>query len=234
MIFSNKQVDLDIGVKINDVSIKRVECTKFLGVLIDNKLTWKEHIINVKGKLSKSLAILYRCSKLIDENALRTLYCSLFLAYLNYCCEVWGTTYKSNLRCLVILQKKAIRIISKVDRFANTTPFFMNLGLLKFEDIVKFKCCSIMYSAYKHELPSKLQCMFNVSNAEQKYNLRAKTKFEVKYVRTTKSQHCLSVFGVKMFNSLPNVLASQPNIYLFKKSLKKFILDQYRTELFSE
>ena len=110
----------------------------------------------------------------------------------------------------------------------------MNLGLLKFEDIVKFKCCSIMYSAYKHELPSKLQCMFNVSNAEQKYDLRAKTKFEVKYVRTTKSQHFLSVFGVKMFNSLPNVLASQPNIYLFKKSLKKFILDQYRTELFSE
>ena len=140
-------------VKINDVVIERVECTKFLGFFIDSKLTWKEHISKLKGKLSKSSAILFRCNRLINENALRTLYCSLFLSYLSYCCEVWGTTYKSNLNGIYLVQKKAVRAICKAPKLESTTPLFVKLRLLKLEDIVKFKCCLIMLSAYRLELP---------------------------------------------------------------------------------
>ena len=86
-----------------------------------------------------------------------------------------------------------------------------------------------MYSAYQGKLPDNLQSKFTLSNDDQKYNLRSKIKFKIRYVRTTKSQHCLSVIGVKMFNSLPNLIASLPNIHLFKKHLKNYILEQYRT-----
>ena len=78
MIFSNKKLASNVEVRISDVVIERVECTKFLGIFIDSKLTWKEHISKLKGKLSKSSAILLRCNRLINENALRTLYCSFF------------------------------------------------------------------------------------------------------------------------------------------------------------
>ena len=232
MIFSNQKRVLDISVKINNVSIERVECTKFLGVLIDSKLKWKEHISKVKSKLSKS--ILFRCSKLLDESALRTLYCSLFLSHLTYCAEVWGTTYKTNIKCLELMQKKAIRIVCKADRLASSTPLFINLKLLKFEDIVKLKCCSIMYIAYRRNLPINLQSKFSLSNIEQKYNLRSKSKFKIRYARTTKSQHCLSVLGVRMFNSLPDCIASLPNIHLFKKHLKNYILELYRSTCFPQ
>ena len=230
MIFSNKNVATDSNILINGADIERVGCTKFLGVLIDSKLTWKEHINKLKGKLSKSVSILYRCYKLIDENALKTLYYSLFLSYLTYCCEVWGTTYKSNLKCLCILQKKAIRIICKVEKFTGTAPLFSRLGLLKLEDIVKFKCCSIMFTAYRMELPSNLQCKFSLCHDQSKYNLRSRNKFKVSYVRTRKKQQCLSVLGVKLFNSLPISITSSPNIHLFKKHLKNHILEQYRVE----
>ena len=116
MIFSNKKPISNVSVRINNVEIDRVNCTKFLGVLIDNRLTWKEQISKVKGKLCKSVAILFRCNRLINENALRTIYCSLFLSHITYCCEVWGTTYKTNLKCLCLLQKKALRIICNVKR----------------------------------------------------------------------------------------------------------------------
>ena len=228
MIFSNKKIVSNVCVKINDDNIERVECTKFLGIMIDSKLTWKTHIVNVKRKLSKCLAILYRCNILLNENALKTLYCSMFLSYLTYCCEVWGTTYKTNLKCLELLQKKAVRIICKAGKTASTTPLFLKLNLLKLDDIVKFKCCSLMYYAYRLELPSNLQRKFNVSYYEEnQYNLRSKCKFKVNYARTTKRQHCLSVFGVKIYNSLPNDIASLPNIHLFKKYLKNHILGKY-------
>ena len=111
---------------------------------IDNKLNWKAHIVKLKSKSCKAISIIYRCSSLINVHALRTLYCSLFLSQLTYCCEVWGTTYKSNLNCLYIFQKKSIRIIWKAEKLVHTTELFKNQKLLQFEDIVKHRlCCSV-------------------------------------------------------------------------------------------
>ena len=65
----------------------------FLGVLIDEELNWKDHIANVKSKLSKSTPISYKCSQVIDSQSMHILYSSLFLPYISYCCEIWGNTY---------------------------------------------------------------------------------------------------------------------------------------------
>ena len=86
--------------------IIKVEFTTFLGVLIDNKLTWKKHISMIKSKLSKSCAIMYRASFIIDKCGRLILYHSLFLPYIMYCIEVCGNTYDTNLYCLVLLQKR--------------------------------------------------------------------------------------------------------------------------------
>ena len=58
-------------IKINKVTINRVEPTKFLGVLIDNKLTWKHHISLLKSKLSKYCVFMYKTSFLIDRRGMR-------------------------------------------------------------------------------------------------------------------------------------------------------------------
>ena len=84
---------------MNNSIITRVCATKFLGVIIDDKLTWKDHIKKlslVRSKLSKTVGILYRIRHLLNRSALFILYCSLFLPYLTYCAEIWGNTYKSN------------------------------------------------------------------------------------------------------------------------------------------
>ena len=75
-----------------------------------------------------------------------------------------------------------------------------------------------MYILYHCKLPNKLQSKFSLSNKEEKYNMRLKSKFRIRHIRTTKSRHCLSVFGVKMFNSLPNFILTKRDIhYLFPK-----------------
>ena len=84
IVFSGKKSNNDIKITINNQEIERVYSTKFLGVIIDAKLTWKEHIATIRVKLSKCLAILFKSSKILEKNALRTLYCSLVMPYLNY------------------------------------------------------------------------------------------------------------------------------------------------------
>ena len=80
----------NVSIKINKVTINRVEATKFLGVLIDDKLTWKHHISLLKSKLSKCCAVMYKTSFLIDRRGMRILYYSLFSPYIMYCAEIWG------------------------------------------------------------------------------------------------------------------------------------------------
>ena len=100
ILFRNRSADADLNICINTINVTRVQSSKFLGIIIDENLNWKPHIQLVKSKLSKTLCIMYKASKLIHYEGMFTLYCSLFLPYLTYCCEIWGNTYTTNVNCL--------------------------------------------------------------------------------------------------------------------------------------
>ena len=106
MIFGNKARNTEIDLYINSEKICNVTSTKFLGVTIDCKLTWKDHISNVRSKLSKCNAIMYKVKHKLNSEALLMLYNSLFLPYLSYCLEIWGNNCKSIIDPLFIIQKK--------------------------------------------------------------------------------------------------------------------------------
>ena len=75
---------------IKNTEISSVRSTKFLGVIIDDKLNWKEHIQYIKNKISKSIGILYKVRPYLCTGTLRNLYFSFTYPYLIYCNEVWG------------------------------------------------------------------------------------------------------------------------------------------------
>ena len=154
MLFGKRLLNTDIVIRIRNVIIERVRVAKFLGVHIDELLNWNCHIKYVKSKLAKSSAILYRCSQFINRTTMYILYCALFLPYITYCSEIWGNTYPSNIQCICLLQKRAVRIVCGAGRLAHTTPLFSKLHTLKFEDITKLKTLNFMHNAYYNVLPS--------------------------------------------------------------------------------
>ena len=126
MVFSNKWKHSynTNEIKIDDILIEEVTVTKFLGVLIDNKLQWKEQIDSVCSKVSKNLSIIYRVRHILDTNSLFTLYCTLILPYLNYASEIWGNTYVSRLNRLSVLQKRSLRLIKNYKPRERSNPLF--------------------------------------------------------------------------------------------------------------
>ena len=164
----------------------------------------------------------------LDQKSLRILYCSLVLPYLNYCTEVWGNTYKTSLHSLTILQKKAIRIIHNVRYLDHTNPLFIRSKLLKFTDLVEFQTTQIMFKAKINILPLNIQKLF--SDREGGYNLRGKLNFKVNSVRTTRKMFCISICGVRLWNSLSGEIKECPNINQFKIKYKELIFTRYRDE----
>ena len=107
MVFHRAKIKtLGTDVIMQNTSIQFVKSTKFLGVIIDNKLRWNDHIAYVKNKISKSLGILYKIRRYLDNTTLTNMYYSFVFPYLIYCVEIWESSLKSYLDPLVKIQKK--------------------------------------------------------------------------------------------------------------------------------
>jgi hypothetical protein len=108
MIFrpKQKQCDVEFNIFLNSHRVCLINEVGFLGVILDEHLTWKPHISHVARKMSKSIGIIkskFLSFKIIVENAIL---CSCLSIYLQYCILIWGSTYSSNLK----LYKKNIKI----------------------------------------------------------------------------------------------------------------------------
>ena len=91
--------------KINNFEIKRTTSVKFLGIMVDENLTWKDHIHILEKKLLKNIGLLYRAKPYLDKNTMTTLYFSFFHSYLNYGNIAWASTTKSKLRKIASQQR---------------------------------------------------------------------------------------------------------------------------------
>ena len=81
----------------------------------------------------------------IPSNILLTLYNSFLLPYLNYSIITWGGGSTAYCNILLIIQKRAVRIISNVGHRDHTAPLFANLRMLKFNDLYHLNLGRFMY-----------------------------------------------------------------------------------------
>ena len=105
-----KTVDHDLI--LNGNVVKRVTSTKFLDIIVDDQLKWKQHIDYIKNKIFKSIGIICKARNYVNRHTLRNLYYTFVYPYLIYCVEVWGNTCASYLEPLILKQKQCIRTIS--------------------------------------------------------------------------------------------------------------------------
>ncbi len=216
MVFGRGVTDCEIKLNLNGKEIERVHEFKFLGVVIDHKLSWKPHIEFIRCKLAKSIGIIYKLRDLLNEKCLQLLHSSLVVPYMIYCVEVWGNVYKANLDPIIKLQKRAIRIINKADYRETTNPLFIKSHSLKFVDMVYSKTVEIVFRVKNKSLPNCILNRFVLR--ENNYNLRGLCVYKISKARTCVKTRCVSVLGVKLWNSFTEDLKRCGSLQSFKKS----------------
>ena len=227
MFTNKKQLRPTVNIVLNGKNIEQVSHTKFLGVIIDENLTWREQIKTVETKVSKSIGVLYETKDVLDIQALRTLYQSLVEPYMSYCCEIWGNTYPSRVRKLSLLQKKAIRIIYSLDYHGHTSVFFHCSRILKLQDLITHRTMVMLYKANNHCLEGRVQAFFEPTAAVHKYDTRQSKLFYVKKANTTHRLLSITVRGIHVWNGLESNIRQLPSLQQFKKSLKSTLLSSY-------
>ena len=90
------QIIFDPILSIGSESIKRVSSNKTLGVIVDECITWKDHIDEVAKKDAKGIGILRRSKDFLDKDTLKTVYNAFVLPHFDYCSLVWHNCSKAN------------------------------------------------------------------------------------------------------------------------------------------
>ena len=123
--------------------------TKFLGVILDHKLTFKSHNDYISNKIAKCIGIISKARRALSTYSLRMLYMALVQPYLFYCVEIWGHTYASYTKNLSILQKRLVHIITFSRYDDHTLPLFKSLKILPFGEQYEYKVPLSFSKVYK-------------------------------------------------------------------------------------
>ena len=179
----------DLKLEIDDFAIKQCNQTRFLGVIIDEKLNWDAHIKYLKRKLNYAMSTLYRIMDSIPKELHRNLYYTLFESHLSYCISVWGGAAKYRIQSLWIVQKQCIRILfgdrqAFCDKFntcvrtrplsqqllgdnfyipQHTKPLFESNKVLSVQNLYTYHCFMETYKILKFRQPMSLYDKYRIS-----------------------------------------------------------------------
>ena len=129
---------------LNNIEIKRENSVKFLGVIIDENLTWKNHIEVVENKISKNIRVLYRASHLLDFKNLLKIYFSFIHIYISYANIAWAT-FKTKLQGILKKQKHAARITFHANEFDQSRPLLKEMKALNIYQINLIQTLKFMH-----------------------------------------------------------------------------------------
>ena len=240
MIFSEKQFNIgDNNLKIGDTIIEQIgtNCQqkyfKFVGHVLDDKLSWQGHIEHIFKKLASANFAINSSKNFLPLNIRKTLYYSLFDSHINFGNLLWGCAKTRELKKVENLQKKCIRNVALKSFRSHTEPLFKDLKILKLSDRVSFSRSIFMHKYRNKKLPSSFIDIFiDASNTNQTHYNRHS---DYNYDTVPAIKKYLEKFPLKQiifnWNSLILELKATADALEFETMLKQYYLAKYKSEL---
>ena len=168
---SKKQLDCDLKIELNGKRLYETDSVKYLGIQIDKRLTWKQHINHVALKLNKANAMLSKLRYVLDIKTLRSVYYAIFESHLCYASLAWVQNNNS-LKRLHLLQKKSLRLMFFQSRNSHTGPLFKMSKILKSFNKTALENCIFISKSLKGLLPSIFYNWFKFSFETHSHDTR--------------------------------------------------------------
>ena len=214
----NKTINYSVLIKTEDRSIENFDSTKFLGVHLDQKLTWSIHISSLLSKLSSYSFLIRSIRDTVSMDTLRLLYFGLVQSTISYGIIYWGNAHDSS--AVFIAQKKIIRNMVKASPLCSCKEYFHSLNLMTLVSLYIYSVV-IYITKHEHTLPRRGDI--------HGHDTRHRNEYHLPFSRLTVGQQHPSYIGRKILNKLRRIThefnAAHFNTRL-KIKLKKFLTDK--------
>ena len=173
VIFRSKwrKLDREMIIKLNGKRLTPTDNVKYLGMYLDNHLSWDQHILKLSTTLSRANGILSKLRYNSPRNVCLNVYYSIFYSHLIYGSNIWGLTSDSNIEKIEKLQNKCARILTFSNFNCNPEPVINELGLCRVRDVITIQQLKLAYEFCNNLLPSDLCNLFTYTRDTQTTNL---------------------------------------------------------------
>ena len=249
MLQKNKPIK-PVTILLNKKAIQQADYVKYLGILIDSKLTFKDHITSVSKKVSRITGLMYRIRSFVNDETLRMIYYSLMYPHLLYGIPIWGNADDTLINSLLLFQNKAVRLITNkhhnvlspfvvpmdpgiqwyVDTFTKvpSNPLFKSLSILKVQDIFRAERLKFVYDSINQTNPTQFHTHYrvpvNIHNTGGNRNIN----LDIPQPRTkTYGLKSIKYIGCLLWNNLSAYIRDKSSKNSFSKSVKDYYVNQY-------
>ena len=214
MIFSSRQYVPRTKIIIRSQELAVTNSAKFLGVQLDNKLNFSNHIDYVRNKISRSCGILKKLSYHFPAEILHKLYYTMVHPHVSYCLEIWGSSFPSKLVRVKNLHKKSLQVID--ERGRNT------LNILSFDQLYEYLVLIKLFKYFVLGESVIFQSRFIERMTDHNYLTRfnCNRNFIVPNVKRSKYFNSFLYNGIHFWNKLPNECKNVYTLNAFKTNLK--------------
>ena len=223
MYLSSKSKMNTIHNSLVPIHFKETELTcssaeKLLGVIVDNTMSWSNHVKFILKKCTSLLYLLSRIKHFLSVPFRKLFFNSYILPHLDYCCIVWGNCNSMIINKVVLFQKRAARLILDADLLTPSKILFARLNWLPFPQRIQFHKAILLYKIFSNQAPEYLSDIFTPVSSIHSISLRSATDMQL-YSPRPKTEILRKSFlysGSKLWNSIPNHIKKAPTLSQFK------------------
>ena len=205
-----------INLKLNGIDVEEKEVTKYLGVLIDNKLSWKPHIECVKTKLARGNGMISKIRYYVNDLCLLNLFYSFIQSHVNYNLINWSSTYPSYLNAIDLKIKSAVRMISFKNKYEHSRPLYLKHNILPLNELIKHKKANLLWKICHGYIKRPLSQYFA-------HNIRNPLRFNIPNPNNDLEKNQLIYSSIKYWNSIPLSIRNTSTLNSFNEKHKKHL-----------
>lgn len=191
----------------------KIKSIDFLGIKIDTRLTWHDHIHHLSKKLSSALFCIRTIRKISTYQAARMTYFAYFHSLLSYGILLWGLSSETEI--LLKLQKRALRILANLEPRDSCREVFKEHNILTLPSTYILTCSKYIYE-------NKCDNKFAPNGSCHSYSTRARNIIKIPYHRLKTTQHNSSYMAVKIYNHIPQYVKVLPQ-RTFEGEVRRFL-----------
>lgn len=225
MFFGLKRNDVVPKVTADGEEIERVSCTKYLGVWIDEKLSFKCHAMKVIAKMNKRLALLRRLQAKMTYESKVIYFKSIILPNIDYCSSIFLHFNDSDVKTIQRVLNKAMRIIFQLPRGSDVDEMHEKLKIMTCKQRLHFNVLKTLHKTLTRGMPKTLFSKFKRRGDTRQKVLRFDYLIDVPAWKTKNQCDSIFINSVKNYNLIAKNCKPNDN---FHERMKKFVKENYK------
>ena len=215
--------DGDFELKMANHILERTKTYRYLGLIVDEKFSWADHINEVCWKISQVAGVIFKVRKRLSKEALMLIYHTLVAQKLRYGLICWATASKFLLDKVNVVHNKVVRYLTFSKACSRAWPLYCTLDIVPLDILIELEYGKIMYKYQNKMLPAAFDPYFQRPRHHHATRYAKRDNFEISRINNAKEKSLLKCIGPKKWSIIPTSMKEAP-------FLKTFV-SLYRTHL---